>query len=327
MDAVEWSCDALSLDPAHLGNVRNAQWETSYLFADSGGTTVGLLSLHRSRSEHFPVEMFDPAAVAPAVFGAWRRPASDYLFLGGGTDLVAGCALARHLPEAERARVGRALADAAFATAERRGLCPAAMYVPDGQAALFRAGHRPGVVVEHLAELPVPGPDLDSYLAFLDSGRRSVVSRDLNRLERAGLHGRPGPAADAAAEGAPLVAAVKRRHGIAEHPRLTALRLSRWATVPVGWRLAFEVRDRHGRLAAVSFGCHDGDVLELFEIGLDDGADRHLAYVEALVYAPMRYAIAERCRVIRLGLGSSRPKDLRGARFIPMWAIGEEMRK
>lgn len=199
---------------------------------------------------------------------------------------------------------------------------PAASSQPtEAPDSVLTHGRRKAAVLDRLATVHLAGGD---HLSGLDHGRRSVVRRDLRRIRDHGLTGACVPAADLVAEAAALVAEVKLRHGVPDHPRLAALRLRAWAAAPVGRRVGFAVRDAGGALLAACFGCHHGQELELTEIGLADHPEhRHLAYVEALFYAPLRYAERLGCTTIRMGLGSSRPKDLRGATFSPVWAVGE----
>jgi hypothetical protein len=296
--------------------------------AELDGSVVGLLSIHRSTGTHFPAPIFDPAMVAPDVFASSDRAANGYLLIGGNTELVAGYAVREGFDDASRARIGSALVTAAFREAEDRGLVGAAVYVRDEQRPEFtgdpaRTG-RAACQVDELAEMMVVGPGIDAYLRSLDHARRSVVRRDLTRLASLSLVGAAVPALDVIDEAARLVVEVKQRHGLADHPRLAALRLRHWARDTPGERLAFAVRDDEGRMLAVTFGCHHDDVLELYEIGLSDSVHRQLVYAEVLVYAPLRYAAGKGCRVVQLGLGASRPKDLRGARFSPVWAVGRK---
>lgn len=316
-----WSQVSAALAPQDLlRQPTEAQWTVSWVVAEAAGAVVGLLPTWRSRRPRFSSALFDPATVAPSIFDRATRDARDYLLIGGATDLVAGYSVVGGLAGDERRRVGAALVAGAFAEAEARGLRGAALYVRRDQLDAF-AG-RDAVEVDQFAELVLPGRDFDSYVRALDHGRRSVVRRDLKRLDEQGLRGEAVPARDVVDEAAGLVVNVKSRHDVFDHPELAAMRLNRWAGRTLGQRLAFTVRDAAGELLAVSFGCLHGDVLELYEIGLAEAEQRHLGYVEALVYAPLRFAADHGCRLLQLGLGSSRPKTLRGATLSPVSAVG-----
>jgi hypothetical protein len=320
-----WQISAALAPQDLLRRAPDAQWAVSWVLAESDGAVVGLLPMWRSIRPRFASGLFDPRQVAPEIFGS-GGDARDYLLIGGAADLVAGYSVARQLTGAERHRVGTALVGRAFAEAGERGLRGASLYVREAQLDSFvgagAGGRRAACAVDEFAELAVPDQGIEAYLRGLSSGRRSTVRRDLDGLRRRELRSRTVPAADAITESAGLVAAVKARHGIPDHPRLAAMRLTGWAGAALGRRLAFTVRDPGGELLAVSFGCRHGDVLELYEIGLAESAHRHYAYVEALVYAPLRFAIENGCRLLQLGLGSSRPKMLRGATLSSVWAVG-----
>ncbi|MFE3186565.1 GNAT family N-acetyltransferase [Streptomyces violascens] len=313
-----WHVPSSALDPGRLA-VADARWHSSFVVAEMNSQPVGLLVLNRCRSAAFPAPIYDPAKVAPQLFEA--RPADSHLLIGGSTELVSGYVTRTTLDESMRRRVGRALVAAAIQHAESLGLIPAALYVRDEQLAEFRKpsgqADRPAVKLDEFAELPVGG----DYLSSLNHGRRSVVRRDWRRLEESGLRAVEEDPFAVMDETAELVAAVKERHDVPEHPRLAAMRLRRWAKEPLGRRLAFVVRDSAGGILAATYGCHYDHVLELYEIGLTQSPDRHLAYVESMIYGPRRYAVREGCSSIHLGLGASRPKDLRGAMFSPVWAV------
>jgi hypothetical protein len=299
------------------------RWQIRFVKAVTPSAIVGLLPVFRFTGQRFPTPIFDPAAVAPGLFA--DRPADEYLLIGGSTELYSAVAFAGGLHPSARCTVGRVLVDAAYRLAFDEGLTGAALYLRDEQRELFShpCRPRPWHRLDDFARLAVPaGRREEDYLANLAGSHRSIVRRDWRRRREQRLHSVAEPAREVVDESLPLVADVKRRHDVEDHPRLIKLRLDRWATEPFGTRLAFTVRDVGGRLLAVSFGCHWDKTLELHEIGLTpDAGMRQLAYVEALVYAPLRYAQARCCAELHLGLGSPRPKTLRGARLSPVWAI------
>ncbi|WP_165956539.1 GNAT family N-acetyltransferase [Kribbella antibiotica] len=277
------------------------------------------MTLSRCLMNGFPATIFDPACAAPDLFTDDVGKPAGYLLIGG-TDLVSGPVLSAALNSFEKQLVGQALVDGAFAKAHQAGLAPAALYVRDQDIAYFSGSHCEAVKVDEFATVPVRG--WDSYLAGLSHGRRSVVRRDIKGLKEKELGSEIGSALELIPEAAPLVVAVKNRHQIPDHPRLVEMRLATWAQMDVGTRFGFSVRDTQGRLLAASFGCHHDDVLEMHEIGLADSPHRHLAYVEALVYSPLRLAHELGCQELQLGMGSTRPKVLRGAKTSPVWVVG-----
>jgi predicted N-acyltransferase len=247
------------------------------------------------------------------------------VLLGGRENQAAGVSLSASLPPGLASTVRRALVSRAVVEAEVRGLRAAAMFVRDNELPDFRAGMLAaddGVVrLDQLATLSVPA-SFDDYLLALPSSRRSIVRRDLRDVRAIGLRTEvqsPDLLLRAASQ---LVVNIKTRHGIPDHPRLAELRLRRWSETCPGEHICFSVRDSEGVLVAVSFGCQLGKTLELNEIGLIErtGRLRHAAYLETLVYAPLRQAIAARCDTLLLGLGTPTPKNLRGAVLAPVWA-------
>lgn len=319
---VEWDIAAAALAPTRLlAGAADQRWITSFVVAMRDGVAVGLLQVRQWRGKDFTTTIHDPVAVAPTLFRSSARGANSYLLIGG-TELIAGVVVRTKVPTAEAACIVRALADAAFEEARSRDLIGAALYVRDGQITQFGVG-RATAQVDEFASLAIVGAaDDDAYLTHLNSSRRSVVVRDWRQLAANSLRCEEVAAAEVADEAAPLVVNVKQRHGLFDHHRLAAMRLRQWTTEPLGERVAFVVRDRTGLLLAVCFGCRYGDVLEMYEIGLQESSPlRHLAYVEAMVYGPRRYAVRVGCRQLLLGLGASRPKDLRGAHLVPVWAV------
>jgi hypothetical protein len=280
------------------------------------------MSMHHCRMKSFPTSMFDPEVVAPGLFRAAGRRADSYLLIGGATDLAASGTVIAGLDTVTTQRVLATLADGAFGHAATHGLTGAALYVREEQRAAFAGGGRRAEHVGDFATMSVEGSD--NYLAGLGQSRRSVVRRDWRVLDSVCWQRREVPAHSVLLEAAPLVVAVNRRHGIPDHDRLAHMRLLAWANERLGVRIAFDVRDET-RLLAVAFGCHFDNVLEMYEVGIAEvDARRHLAYVEAVIYAPLRYAARTDCTTIHLGLGSSRPKRLRGARISPVWAVAAE---
>jgi hypothetical protein len=322
-----WQASSAALAPSALTRAaRDARWQTVALVAMREGVAVGLLALSRCKGSSFATATADPAVAAPDLFGP--APACNYLLLGGHWDLVADALVAVDLDGQRRFAVTATLVAEGTRRAERAGLVAAALYVPDRSVEAFMAGFGGGTrqQVDTAWTLEVPAGGAEGYLASLDHGRRSVVRRDWRRLDALGLRAEECPAHEAVGEAAPLVVNIKHRHGAADHPRLAELRLAGWANDGFGDRTAFVVRDRDGRMLAVSFGCRHGGVLEMYEVGLAEDAElRHTAYTEVLVYAPLRHAWRTGRAAVGLGLGSAQPKRLRGAVGSPVWAVGREV--
>ena len=267
----------------------------------------------------------------PSIRWSWLRRcsarsrwlANRYLLIGGHTELVAGYTVSRALPAPDRDRVAGTLVAAAFELAGERGLIGASLYVGDRQLAAFRGTGLATCQVGQRLALTVPAGGEPAYLAGLKHSHRSVVRREQRFLDEHGLRGVEGSVFEIVDEAIPLIMAVKRRHGLSDHPALSRLRLTSWARSPAGEPVAFWVRDRGGTLLAVSLGRRYDSTLELYEIGLtEDPRLRHPVYAEVLVYAPLRHAARTGCTSIQLGFGSATPKMLRGAYPTPVWAVG-----
>ncbi|GAA2206593.1 hypothetical protein GCM10009850_020510 [Nonomuraea monospora] len=339
----EWHAASVSLMPGRAGrHYLSASWETSVVLAlGEGGVVLGLLPVQRVKSRAVPSAVFDPAVLAPRLFGE-VGDARAYLFVGGCADLVAGAVTSADLTAGQAEEVRRALVARARAEAEHRGLVAAAVYVRDDELAAFTPDGEPAAFVPdgELAAFPPDGDDLrrerigqlstlavppgeERFLAALTASQRRTVLKDRRAAAEAGLRCAVIPAGDAVAPGAGLVAAVKRRHGLEEHPRLLRTRLAQWAAEPVGERIAFAVHAAAtpGCLA-VTFGCAIGGRLEIYETGVaDDTPHRHEAYVESLIHAPIRYALDRRLTGIDLGIDAETPKTRRGATLSPVWAV------
>jgi acyl carrier protein len=318
---------APAIAPARIRAPRGmSRWTASFLVASLGSTVTGLLPVLRHTGAEFGSTVLDPALAAPRIFGSAAEIRADrYLLIGGGTDLVAGVATAKGLAPSTAESIAMVLVDEAFAAAGEQGLTGAALYIRDGDLPLFLGAAR-NREVERIGvstSLYLPPGGMESYLRSLSRDRRSSVRRDFRRIEELGLSARELPASSLIDEAAELIAAVKRRHKVADHPLLIRQRLDDWARAPGGECVAFSVRDPTGGLVGASFACRYPSVLELYEVGLaDDVPHRHLAYLEALIYAPIRFALRTNCREIDLGLGSTAPKTFRGGTASAVWAVG-----
>jgi hypothetical protein len=204
------------------------------------------------------------------------------------------------------------------AEARRLGRRPAALYVPESEQpflmhALGPACRRYDVAAE--ARLPIVGEYESDYLAALPSSHRSVVRRDWRERTRRGLVSRAVPWTDVLDRATGMIAAVAHAHGSLDHPLLIQDRLARWLENAELTTVAFVVDTPERAILAISFGWVWRDTFQVYEVGLAvrSTPGRHLAYVEALIYAPLRYAQAARCASISLGLDAAEPKRLRGA--------------
>ncbi|CRK61879.1 hypothetical protein [Alloactinosynnema sp. L-07] len=315
-----WDTVAEALLPRSAAKAA-AAWHVRAVLARLGDDVVGMTMLHRSRGGTV-AEIVDPTLVAPDLF----PDSADFLYVGGVIDLVAGTATAVDLDPAERDAVRTALVARARQVAEESGLTPVSLYVRDAEIAAFTAGRRPAARVAGVSVIAVPGTD-EEFLAGLSSNQRRTVLKDRAHTAALGLRVTTTPAAElmadrgAAAAAVELIMDVKRRHGVTEHPRLAKMRLGEWAGRPDGERVAFAV-EADGEPLAVTFACALGGRLEIYETGMADvGQHKHEAYIESLVQAPLRYALAAGLTEIDLGLDAETPKTRRGAAVAPVWAV------
>jgi hypothetical protein len=325
---VDWSHVASSLAPLRMiAAGGDSRWTVRYAVArDTRGLVQGIVPLFRSRVARPPYTEYDPHVIAPGLCGSLSPDARDWLLIGGRSDLAAGAAVRAALSPPQARRMRRELVREAVSAARTEGLTAVAMYVHGDEIDPFveLLGASATAMVEQACVLPVSVADPAEYPSGSPRRTRRIkqdLARDLRRIADAGLHSQPCPASDAVLAAAPLICAVKARHAIPDHPRLVQLRLNAWAAARADTSLAFQVRDTAGELVAVSFFYDDGRVLEGYEIGLADTHEhRHHAYLEAMIYAPFRYAQRRGLASIELGLGSTAPKVNRGATLRPVWA-------
>jgi hypothetical protein len=322
-----WRSASVALEPLRLRSPDvGGRWSISFAVAWNKTRPIGIVPLCQYHGKAFASPIYDPAAIAPRMFSDAQVTADQYLFIGGAADLVSGVAVLADLSRTDAEETRSALVDAAFHIAAHDNLVGVALYVRDAELPAFigRGDQRDHEAVSEFSSIHVTGSEMAAYLGSLSHGKRSVVRRDLQRISEAGLLAAEVPLAEVIDEASHLIVAVKNRHATMDHPLLTQLRLTEWSRSSVGVPVAFSVRNDSGRLIAVSFGCHRSPSLEMYEVGLaDDPVDRHLAYTEVLVYAPIRYALRESCTQLDLGLGSTTPKRLRGAHVSTVWAVGE----
>ncbi|GIF01025.1 GNAT family N-acetyltransferase [Paractinoplanes rishiriensis] len=314
LEAGRWLPSPGALSPGSLRAIYpDARWDCAVVLARLGERPVGYLAVHRRR--------FGPCRDADYDLTRVLGLDGEYAYLGGRHDLAAGVVLADR-PGADPGEVRRALLAGGLAEVGRAGIGAAALYVPDSEVADFAAALGAGCVVRRLGSAAVLDLAEPGYPAGLRRSRRKLVRQERRRLEALAMTVTEVPAEGAAGGAAPLIAAVRRGHGLPDHPRLVAHRLGQWLACGTGEHVAFEVRDRAGMLLAVSFGCRAGDRLDMYDIGLvAEHEHRHLAYAAAGVHGPIRHAERHGCTTIHLGLSSSAPKVLRGARLVPVWGL------
>ncbi|MFI5993957.1 hypothetical protein ACIBAC_19230 [Streptomyces sp. NPDC051362] len=322
-----WIAEAFALSPVNLRQMaKDRRWETWWTIArQADGAAVGILPMYIPKASEASEPIYDPRQVAPACVGGIPDDARKWAYIGGFRDLVAGSCVAAGLTDGELSKVRGLLADRAFGFAMQQGLQPFMLYVTERELIDFQKGigkDTTSAAITERAILDGPWDSIDTYLASLPSSRRYSVRRDFRAFEKFDLVSEHVPAEEMYAEASHLIAKVKRRHGVADHPRLIEMRLRNWGAW-VDEAECILVRDGEGLLLAASFVAFQGDAAEVYEAGLvDDHPARHVAYVEVLCYGPLRCAVERGVRSIGLGLDSVGPKSLRGARLEKVWGLG-----
>jgi hypothetical protein len=116
-------------------------------------------------------------------------------------------------------------------------------------------------------------------------------------------------------------------HGEPEHAKLVRARLETWLANPEVETVAFEVKAGEA-VVAVALAWRWRDLLQLYEVGLPPKGTpgRHVAYVESMIYAPLRHASRTGCTELTLAMESTHPKRVRGARLHEVTILYEARR-
>lgn len=296
------------------------RWNVRYIIVSYKADVQLVVPLYESRPARWLNPFYDVSRV-PSL-QAFPSDPRRWLFVGGCSDLA--CAI----PRAIR-RDAKDLLDAAAAAgqmireqAARDDKQCVAMYVMPEELPVIDEIIGDARVQETLGQnawfdMRRMG---DSYLGSLRSSQRRTVKRDWDQRIAAGIETSIVAWDDVASEAAPLIAAVSQRHGMPDHPSLVNMRLDAWMSYRELECLTFAVHAQ-GRLVGVSFGWIFDGILQVQEVGLADAPQRHLAYVETLIYAPLRTAASRGCESVQLGPGSSLPKVRRGAQLSEMVVV------
>lgn len=289
----------------------DARWLTSYAVVNAGDT-------------HMVVPMYAPIAplrdprYQPESLLPERLRCNDdqWLFIGGRADLVTSILRCGSLSSVDVAEIATALRHHIAAVAARSQRRPISFYARGSDLTLLEAvlmpSHRRTVAT--YCEIAVPA-SLEDYVRQLRSRHRNLVRRDWRKLAELGLRSETVEWDAVIEVAAPLIAALSAQHGLPDHRRLVEHRLEMWLAFNELAPIAFAVRADDDELVAVSFGWMFGSRLQMYEVGLTTRATvgRHEAYVEAIIYSPLRFATEHECQVLELGLEAVRPKTLRGA--------------
>jgi hypothetical protein len=250
------------------------------------------------------------------------------MFLGGFAYLRGGVCLSSTVEARESAAVIAAVVRSGLDTARTRSLVPHALFVPDLQLEPTVAAWQPRPRIceaPRVAFLPVPPcADLDEFASTLPRSPRDNWRSDKSRLAAAGIDAvAVEMTEDLLAEAAPGIAAVKIKNGVADHPRLTAMRLRSWFSgLEPNLTRAWTVRDRNANLLGISIAVIDRRVLQTAEIGLAQShPSRREIYLELAFRAPVRACIEDSLEGVDLGAGSLPSKQRRGAILRRQWHL------
>jgi hypothetical protein len=290
---------------ARLAQVESdRRWRARYIVVRSRHELVAVLPVHCSELDRFPDQNYDPARA----FGDGPSSPREWLLVGGLRDLVAGLLVA---PGEVAVRASAAAVASAARLAASEGRRPAIPYlVRDG-------GHLDvtsrTLVLKEVVTAQACGLSLrPSYPDQLTGRYRSVVRRDLALIRENGLQAEAVLVKNVIDRLAPLIAARNAKYGSPDHALLVRMRLTEWCEVSDVLPVAFQVDCPQLYGASVAFESQGR--LYVYEIGVDGdaGKARHAAYVELLLYAPIRYGNNRGLASIDLGLGAVTAKKLRG---------------
>jgi hypothetical protein len=314
--ALRSSCGAYLSLPRLESLDRDPRWTSRHVAVSRDGAVVALLPCYAPSKDAWFNPAYDLRRLASEMdVGA----EADWLYVGGRADLA--CGLLRHPSlgaAAERAVAG--VAGEAVAE-DGRGLC--ALYANETERPLLETALGPGCAVWQVATGSRLAVAAD-YLQALKHSHRSVVARDWRRRDALGLRAEPVEWDEVLDEACELIADVSRAHGVPDEPRLVRMRLEVWRRLDGIERFAFAVLAGRS-LLAVSLGWVAGDLVQVHDVGLvprgERPAERHLAYVEAMIYAPLRLAAERGCTTVTLGAAATETKRLRGASLAPLVAL------
>lgn len=324
--SMSWRWPAVShLPSALLRASQDRRWASSCFVALAKGRAVGILLVQVPRTARYGAAAYDPVEllgdVGPAP-DADARP--EFLHIGGTTHLLSALGLRDDLSHDDRLTVANACVRGAIERAREEGLVAVATHVRDEDTRLFLPAFQAPLVkqIDARCTLALPDGGWMGYLDSLTGSARQTVRKEMDALRGLGLLAERQQVDAVLEAAAPLVVNVKARHGTPEHPRLAAARMKAWASAAESTSIAFAIRERGARISAVSVCAHQGDTLEVYEVGLPVRHElRRLQYAEVLFYAPIRYAIEHGIPKLDFGLGPVNTKRLRGASAQPVWTV------
>jgi uncharacterized protein len=179
-------------------------------------------------------------------------------------------------------------------------------------------------------EVELVGRSFDDYVRSLSSRRRATVRRDVAAFAGSGLRAGRMRLSEALDFGPRLLARLVESHGGGVDEEQARAMLTSQAASLDRVSHVFVAHDDEGEVAAYSVAYEWDDVLYLRFVGLDhERAEPAGAYFEVAYYAPLRLAYEHGLSTVHLGVGSFRPKVLRGGRLRELFGafLGREGRR
>lgn len=326
---LETSCGAFLSVTRLLQLENDSRWECLYAAVTAGDSLIALLPLYAPRHERWFDPAYEVAAQPPSTRPTSAAPASQWILVGGRTDLACGFLRSETASAGALDGAARAAGAVARREARRRGRRMLALFANDWEAHFIRAAFGDGSQhweLTHETRFEKVAARDREYLAALKPSHRAVVRRDWHRRDAAGLTSEVLSWDEVWDEAITLVHAVGQSHGKIDHKQLIRVRLQSWLAnteiEPVAFRVSLEDTP-----LAICLAWRWRTMLQLYEVGLvaRETPGRHLAYAEAIIYAPLRYARSAGCSVVWTGLRAIEPKRLRGATVTPVHAFAERV--
>jgi hypothetical protein len=304
---------------------RDPRWQSHHLAIRANGTLVGLApcyALERPPDARPDYSLSQLLPDLPA-----QRANARWLLVGGRADVACGFPRHESCSADEALELAQVAGSFVRAKALELGRSVAALYV----SALERefVARLAGTALDcHTlgfeGRLPVVGDGEGDYVQQLSQKQRGRVRAEWRARAREGLVTRMTTWRDLMDVVVPLLAEAERKRSRPDHPKLVRARLEAWLENDEIDPVAFEV-SRGGEMLAVSLGWRWRRIYQGYAVALTpcEVPVRHLAYVESIIYAPLRYAAEAECVAMTLGLASSEPKRLRGADLVESFALLE----
>ena len=271
----------------------------------------------RSAGRYGLAATFDPGGVAEFDLPA---DAPLALFLGRA-GYCSDLSLLPGAPASASVELLAALSNDALRLGAGAGTLP---FLPrEAAARLVAAGVvDPEEIVLQEAAAVVDLEDLGAFPDGLPASRRSIARRDARRYADSGLSTRRGSLSSALEFGPRLLANVDRHHGGPGDVDFMTRALSKQAEHLDDLSVVLASVASDDEIVAYSLSYVSGSTLFVRLVGLNHerargaGAYFYVAYAE-----PIRWALERGLRFVDLGIGSLRPKLLRGAALQPRFGV------